>query len=729
MRDPRASANIQVYGTHRIRLAWGCYHQAPSAGDLDATCGNPTLGLMGSRHFVLGYGLGSEDDRFHLPVETSEGRHRAHAQPLALRRIVKGSSNSSRTEPCYDLEVGMTERILVAGLAVLACLGLLPIIGRLFARRAQGVRTIAQGACCLAVVAASWAALSGRTTSKGASSGELAQPSAQSGQGYVSSKTCRKCHPANYDSWHSSYHRTMTTVASRETVLAPFNNEWVEVQGKKYYLSSDGDNFLIDGTRVALITGSHHMQIFWTQSGRPDSAVRIVPIVYLLEEKRWVPRESAFLRPSSHTLNDGGGRWYVSCIQCHTTFPRPQPLGFRRVRFNTVVAEFGIACEACHGPAERHVQHNAAPLARYQRHLSGDADPTIINPTRLAKDKASQVCGQCHSVRNPRDLGEFLKNGLGYRPGLDMHDSLDLFVEGKADAAFTWPDGMVRVSGREYSGLSRSPCAVRGPVTCMSCHSMHKPASDPRPVEEWANDQLKMGMDGNQACVACHQDIEDRLQAHTHHVPGSTGSLCYNCHMPYTTYGLLKAIRSHEIDSPSVAVELATGRPNACNLCHLDKTLQWTAEKLGQWHAQESVDLTDDQRTIAASVLGILSGDAGQRALVALAMGWQPARDISGDGWMAPLLAPLLEDPYDAVRFVAWRSLRSLPGQHGLTYDFVGPAGDRAAARREATERWAAGQATTSSAATLTCEGGTLDKVTIDRLLGARDDTPVNLVE
>ena len=36
------------------------------------------------------------------------------------------------------------------------------------------------------------------------------------------------------------------------------------------------------------------------------------------------------------------------------------------------------------------------------------------------------------------------------------------------------------------------------------------------------------------------------------------------------------------IESPDVATTLKTGRPNACNLCHLDKTLDWTAEHLAK---------------------------------------------------------------------------------------------------------------------------------------------------
>src|SRR5688500_8513844 len=42
--------------------------------------------------------------------------------------------------------------------------------------------------------------------------------------GFVSSQTCQSCHPGEYGSWHRSYHRTMTQVATPESVVADFNN-------------------------------------------------------------------------------------------------------------------------------------------------------------------------------------------------------------------------------------------------------------------------------------------------------------------------------------------------------------------------------------------------------------------------------------------------------------------------------------------------------------------------
>jgi hypothetical protein len=158
--------------------------------------------------------------------------------------------------------------------------------------------------------------------------------------------------------------------------------------------------------------------------------------------------------------------------------------------------------------------------------------------------------------------------------------------------------------------------------------------------------------------------------------------------MPYTTYGLLKTIRSHTIGSPTVAESVDTGRPNACNLCHLDRTLAWTGEALQRWYGTPAVLLGEDERTVAASLLWLLKGDAGQRAIISQAMAWPPAQQASGTEWMAPYLAQLLDDPYDAVRFGAARSMKALPGFGGFAFDFDSPPAARRQAQLRAMATW-----------------------------------------
>ena len=55
--------------------------------------------------------------------------------------------------------------------------------------------------------------------------------------GYISSETCRSCHPSQYASWHASYHRTMAEVATPGTVATSFDGVRVtEVPGRPMFL-------------------------------------------------------------------------------------------------------------------------------------------------------------------------------------------------------------------------------------------------------------------------------------------------------------------------------------------------------------------------------------------------------------------------------------------------------------------------------------------------------------
>jgi hypothetical protein len=379
----------------------------------------------------------------------------------------------------------------------------------------------------------------------------------------------------------------------------------------------------------------------------------------------------------------------------------------------TRVAEFGIACEACHGPAEEHLKANRLPTARWARYFGKDGDASIVNPKRQPYDRASDLCGQCHGLSawdNEGPERNFGVTGYTFRPGDDLDDTrlvvgpslppavLEDLQTFKPDL-FTgalWGDGMIRVAGRELNGIVESPCyepglrpdgSPRPGFSCLDCHLMHKDPADERSVEEWTDDLLQPGLRGDTGCLQCHEEIADDAAGHTRHEPGGAGSACYDCHMPNTTYGLLKATRSHQVTSPTVAETLDHGRLNACNSCHLDRTLAWTAEQLHAWTGEEVPILSETDQQVPAAAIHLLSGDAGQRALAAWAFGWDHARIASGTEWLAAPLARLLDDPYDAVRIIAWRSLATLDGFEDLGYDPVGPPEHRTSAAMEASAR------------------------------------------
>jgi len=586
---------------------------------------------------------------------------------------------------------------------------------------------------------------------------------------YVSSANCRACHPDQYASWHRSYHRTMTQPASPDVTRGEFNEVRLQFDGDDYHLQRRGNEFwaemvdpdwrLVFALRQAayergespnppiqpehrpkvwkqidMLTGSHHMQAYWV-AGDFGNQQYSFPFTYLFEDKRWVPRDEVFLKdPAGPRLLQ---IWNRNCIRCHATAALPLQSPSTHI-FETELAELGIACEACHGPAYEHVKANQKPWRRYALHAAEKGDPTIVNPERLDSKRSSEVCGQCHSVKYIGDMEDYMAHGFRYRPGKKLDDDAPVvvrFAKVTSDARFPesvrqnpgqlggtfWPDGMVRVSGREYSQLIESACFQRGELSCLSCHSMHK--SDP-------DDQLALGKHGNQACLPCHEKYREKLTAHTHHAENSSGSLCYNCHMPHTTYGLLKAIRSHQISSPNAGSSFKTGRPNACNLCHLDKPLKWTSTNLAKWYGSPEPGLSEDHVKTSAAVLWMLRGDANQRALAAWHMGWQPAREISGTDWIPIHLAQLLTDPYSAVRYVAQRSLKQLPGFTQLHYDYLASPSEQQVLR-DKTMNLAQSRirALEGREAVLFNKDGTAQTNRVTALLKQRDDHSMELVE
>lgn len=578
--------------------------------------------------------------------------------------------------------------------------------------------------------------------------------------GYVSSDACRACHPDQYESWHDSWHRTMTQLASPDTVIAPFDGVKLESRGRTYRLEREGDTFWVEmvdpwweraqvrkgvdvealekprrrRARVVMTTGSHYQQTYWV-AGPETREVFNFPFIWDLETQSWIPREDVFMRPpDAEPLRQ---TWNDNCLQCHATGPQPKfgkKSGKKTV--STRVGEMGIACEACHGPGREHIEANRDPARRYLAHLGASgSDSTIVNPAKLSPARASQVCGQCHSKSLINDAKQwYAGDGLTYRPGEALeHSRTPVLPRSNPDhpfikqaasqdpeylGKFFWSDGMVRVSGREYSGMVESACHTQGELSCLSCHELH--GDDP-------NMQLGPNMRGPGACVGCHEAQGNDVAAHTHHGPDSPGSDCLNCHMSYTSFGLLRALRSHLIDSPTVQATVQTGRPNACNQCHLDRSLGWAADQLQAWYGTQKPDLDGDSGRLAAGAIWALEGDAGQRALAAWSMGWAPARAATGEDWTVPLLAELLRDPYAAVRFVAARSLRQLGRLDGIEYDFVGePAGwDRA---RKAVLDGFQGARRTGSDVLIDPNGAPMAGE-IGRMLNNRNDRPVELLE
>ena len=612
-------------------------------------------------------------------------------------------------------------------------------------------------------------------------------------QKYVSSASCQDCHSKQYKSWHQSYHRTMTQVASAANFVGRFDGTQIDSNGLLYrvYMRNgqfwarmpDPDEMLNrqrtyelktkrgmsgatltwDGIpqverQVVMSTGSHHYQTYWVESAKYPGTLMTLPLVYLIKDKRWIPREAAFMYPP------GPRRmvtvWNDHCINCHSTGPAPMPYGktdpiTRRVLetgFRSQVGEIGIACEACHGPAGEHVRLRKTEASDNSPLSDGKhAKDPIIQPALLDDHRrATYICGQCHGVyiRTADQALHFRDEGMDYVPGADLLAKRDYIFPPldaatypdettylKAVEAFEhnreffrerfWDDGIVLAGGREFTALALSKCYTKGTISCLSCHSMHE--SDP-------DDQLKSGMDTKAACTQCHREprFNAEVAKHTHHQAGSSGSDCLNCHMPHTTYALFTAIRSHQIASPGLAGIVKNGAPNACNLCHLDKTLDWTQEHLVDWYGHKQYKMSIEQEKVSAALVWMLKGDAAQRVIAAWHVGWKPAQEVSGSDWLAPHVARLLDDPYGVVRYVAGQKLAGLPEFEKLQFDFLAPAEKLAADSKSVINDWhrqQKGRPSRIGPEVLIGGDGKVGDPAVQWLLQHRDNRPVTIKE
>ncbi len=513
----------------------------------------------------------------------------------------------------------------------------------------------------------------------------------------------------------------MTREATPENVKGDFANAEYRYRDVTTRLTREGDSFFIETLdpdwemlrlqagngaglmppprmakfRVDRTVGSHWVQEYMHRDA--TGKYQRMPVLYHIAEKRWVHSHGAFCAPESTDFWSFSRRvaWNDTCLYCHNTGPVKNPiLGGRGepIGYNTRVAELGISCEACHGPGGEHVRLNQNPARRYRLHGADAGDPSIVDPMRLPVARRDEICARCHGAlvprkdmwnprthRDPFIAGDELgKVNFFFHSEAEQHQLLGMPPVGpeRVDGRF-WGDGTPLTTALEFNGMSLSACYQhgRGTMSCLSCHQAHP--EDP-------NFLLRPAMNTNEACFQCHGDYRDRLTQHTRHSAQSSGSRCMNCHMPHQVYSLLTSHRSHRIEIPSVKETHEFGKPNACNLCHLDKSLGWTQEQLRRWgtRAETSAsNLDDDEKSISSAILLLARGDARSRTIVAAAFSSPDAQQASGTDWFGPFLTRLIDnDRFPIVRFLAQRGLRKALGDSDAgPYDYLASPADRAA--------------------------------------------------
>lgn len=542
-------------------------------------------------------------------------------------------------------------------------------------------------------------------------------------KGWAGSTSCRTCHRDHHRTWHRTYHRTMTQVANERSIAGPFDGRVLDYWGQAVRPVRDGENYFFEyldrngrlqkRLPVERTVGSHRYQQYLTRHPEAgEGNYWRLPLLYHMDANRWIHVNAVFLGSDSQGFDSHLTLWNQNCIFCHNTGPRPgirnldtlmaraergEPVDMRyEPRYQSAVAELGIACESCHSPGAVHAAANRNPLRRYALHLTGRDDPSIVNPAKLDQARSAAICGQCHAQRLPQPrerIAQWLRDGPSFRAGDRLEDHVTPIRQDTppADPAAPdqfrlrfWSDGTPRLSAYEYQGLTQSACYTRGQITCISCHSGHRGEPEGM-ISESARST-------NKPCLACHQDLADEPQAHTRHTPGTPGSLCYDCHMPKLAYGVMTLHRSHRIERPQPAANAAAGRPDACTNCHVDRSSDWADSALLAWRDGTDAD-AGTRSAMPRFAQHLLTGDPVQRALAARLAG-----ELSHPGaqrhYLVPLLIITLTDRYPMLRWFARMSLLEIAPpavSRGLAqWDFIAPAAQRQALVDEMWQRWAA---------------------------------------
>ena len=442
------------------------------------------------------------------------------------------------------------------------------------------------------------------------------------------------------------------------------------------------------------MTGSHHMQAFWLPGEHGNEQIEF-PFTYLFDDRRWVSRRDVFLVGRDYSKDPSS--WNRICIECHVTGRstpiRPahrstnQPRRRARHRLRGVPRTGGAAYRGEPQPL-------AAPRAAGQRRGGRDHRQSGAACARSALPRCADSV-TASAVRPTAGCSPVLAIGPASRCAIPSRScswrrcaTAACRQQIDADASFApsryWRDGMVRVSGREYNGLIESPCFKRGALSCLSCHSMH--ASDPdRQLGARARRQRSLHpvSSGHRRRPRGAHPPPRRLDADRR----VTTAICRIRPMAYC--GRCAATRSA---CRALREELETGRPNACNLCHLDRTLAVDGGGAAALvrYAAAVADRASSARWRQQCSTSRAERPACARSSPGAWAGARRGRRRDGE-WMAPLLIELLDDEYAAIRYIAYRSLRRINGFADFQYDYVAAEESRWAAQREARERWSRG--------------------------------------
>ena len=448
---------------------------------------------------------------------------------------------------------------------------------------------------------------------------------------YVGSAACARCHQEDYAKWRMSFHSKTLYDADEHSIFGdfskPYDPDFNTARSAHHDPNWEAERraFVIEPfIRNDPLTGSKRylMRIRWRSASEgglpeherrrsdtygnqtfPDLSPGEFEILYAFGNRQHQPYVARFPGGEHWVLpiywNDvekawlyAGFRSYVDkCGDCHVTGIKTSDRGTRAIRMTNPTryslppaeegwADGAVGCENCHGPGREHVREvERLGSQRYREMLAaGEKSPTIWDGKRGTFDHRLDACGRCHNFHT-ESACTWLPTPMGYT----RNPMVQPVIVG-AGKLQHYGDGSPR-SPCELLNVYRTSAMHEAQIGCQECH-------DPHGTTDWAD--LKESIHDNKLCLSCHNEYEsvEAQTAHSHHAANSPGNKCVECHMPrhfaFTNGEQLmsKQIYSHTFSVPT-GRRRPGGPPSACNVCHTDRSHEWTRDALRNWYGPE----------------------------------------------------------------------------------------------------------------------------------------------
>ena len=410
----------------------------------------------------------------------------------------------------------------------------------------------------------------------------LPSPPAPEPLGFAGSETCRECHALQFDLWQDSHHALAMQEATPDSVLGDFSGvEFQYFDVTSTFFTGDG-NFLVrtdneDGElevfTVKYTFGVTPLQQYLVEM--PNGHMQVLPVAWDTRSnaeggQRWYHIYPHQFITHEHPLHWTAREqnWNYMCAECHSTNLQKN-YRMESESFETTWAEINVGCEACHGPASRHVARarsgsrgagltvdlDDSGRAVWQMNTStGTAERSEL---LMRPPQQPDACGRCHARRS-------LATG-DYEFGKPLHDT---HLPALLDEFLYYPDGQILEEVYVYGSFLQSRMYQAG-VSCSDCHDPHSA-------------RLKTIGTASEICSVCH--LPQKFSSADHHKHVADVVQCVDCHMASRTYMGVDDRRDHSFRIPRPDLTISTGSPNACNHCHDDRDALWALSAVDAWY-------------------------------------------------------------------------------------------------------------------------------------------------